>query len=96
MASILKDKNDLIDKHFSDSHHIKSIYFNDEDEYVKGFKSNQHEHFSKIIEKLNDVEESMIINQNLDLMYNQYVTEYGILQKCKYMLHTVQFLKSVT
>ena len=30
-ASNPKDGNDLFDKHFSDSHHIKSIYFDDED-----------------------------------------------------------------
>ena len=35
IASILKDGNDLVDKHFSDTHHIKSIYFDDEDEYMK-------------------------------------------------------------
>ena len=32
IASNPKDRNDLVDKHFSDSHHIKSIYFDDEDE----------------------------------------------------------------
>ena len=59
MASILKDKYDLIDKHFSYSHHIKPIYFNDEDEYVERFNLNQDEDYSKIIEKLNETEESI-------------------------------------
>ena len=35
IVSIPKDGNDLVDKHFSNNHHIKSIYFDDEDEYMK-------------------------------------------------------------
>ena len=41
------------------------------------------------------MEESITINKNLVQTYDQYVTEYSILQKYKYMLHTVQFLKNV-
>ena len=37
----------------------------------------------------------MTIYQNLEQTYGQYVTEYSILQKCKNMLHTVQFKKDV-
>ena len=96
IASILKDSNYLVDKHVSDSHYIKSIYFDDDDEYIESFNFNQDEYYNKIIEKLNDPQESMIINQNLEQMYNQYVTEYSILQKCKYMLHIVQFKSEVT
>ena len=67
-----KDGNDLFDKHFSDSHHIKSIYFDDDDEHAESFNLNQDDHYSKIIEKLNDTEESMTIHQNLKQMYDQY------------------------
>ena len=35
IAPIPQDGNDLIDKLFSDSHHIKSIYFDDDEEYMK-------------------------------------------------------------
>ena len=45
----LQDGNDLIDKHFLDSHHIKSIYFDDADKYDDGFDMDQDEHYSKII-----------------------------------------------
>ena len=37
IASNAKDGNDLIDKHFSDSHHIESIYFDDEDDDGENF-----------------------------------------------------------
>ena len=80
-------------------------YFHDEDEYAEGFNFNQDGHYSKIIEKYNDKEESMTKknqwqrrindNQKLEQTYDQYVTEYSILQKCKFMLHTVQFKKDV-
>ena len=95
IASNLKNGNDLVDKHFADSHQIKSIYFNDEDEYAESFNLNQHEHYSTIIEKLKDTEESITIHQNLEQMYYQYITEYSILQKCKYVLHTVKFKSGV-
>ena len=95
IAPIPEDGNDLVDKHFSDSHHIKSIYFDDDEEYMDSFNFTQNEHYDKITEKLNDPQESMTINQNLEHTYDQYVTEYSILQKCKYMLHTVQFHSGV-
>ena len=95
IAPIPENENDLIDKHFSDSHRMKSIYFDDGEEYVKSFNTNQNEHYEKILEKLNDTEESMTISKNLEQTYDQYVTEYGILQKCKYILHTVQFKKDL-
>ena len=44
IVSIPKDGNDLVDKHFSDSHHIKSIYFDNEDEYMESFDFQQDEH----------------------------------------------------
>ena len=91
IASNLMDDND----YFSDSYHIKAIYFDDEDEYLESYNFNQDEYYSKIIKKSNDTDELMIINQNLEQMYNQYVTEYSILQKYKHMLHTVQFKKNV-
>ena len=50
---------------------------------------------NRIIEKLNDTEESMEINQTLEQTYDQYVIEYSILQKCNYIQHTVQFKKHV-
>ena len=56
IASIPKDGNDLVDKHFSDSYHIKSIYFDDEDEYKESFDFNQDKHYSKTIKKLNNTE----------------------------------------
>ena len=62
---------------------------------MESFNFNQDEHYDNIIEKLNDTEESMTINQNLEQTYNQYITEYSILQKCKYKLHAVQFKKNV-
>ena len=62
---------------------------------MESFDFNQDEHYDKIIEKLNNTEESMTIHQNLEQTYDQYVTEYSILQKCKYMLHTVQFCRGV-
>ena len=71
IAPIPEDGNDLIDKQFSDSHHIESIYFDDEDEYAESFNLNQNEHCEKIIEKLNDTEESMTINQNLEQRHNR-------------------------
>ena len=70
IAPIPKDGNDLVDKNVSDSHHIKSIYFNDEDAYAESFNLNQDEHNEKIIEKLNDTEESMTINQNSEQTYD--------------------------
>ena len=54
ITSIPKDGNNLFDKHFSDSHHIKSMYFDDEDECMESFTFNQVEYYDKIIEKLND------------------------------------------
>ena len=59
IASILQKKNDHIDKLFSDSHHIKSMFFSDDDKYVENFILNQDEHYSKIIEKFNDTQESI-------------------------------------
>ena len=50
---------------------------------------NQDEHYDKIIEKSNYTEESMTINQNLEQTYDQYITDYSMLQKYEYMLHTV-------
>ena len=75
-----KDDNNLVDKHFSDTYHMKSIYFDDEDEDLESFKLNQDGYYTKGIEKLNDTEESMTINQNLEQIYDQYVTEYSIIQ----------------
>ena len=92
VAPIPEDGNDVVDKHFSDPYHIKSIYFDDEDEYVEIFDLNQDERFDKITEKLNDTQESMIINQNLEHKYDQYVTEYSILQICKYICYTLSNL----
>ena len=77
ITSIPKDGNDLVDKRLSDSHHIKSVYFDNEDEYAESLKLNQDEHYSKIIEKLNETEELMTIHQNLEHTYDQYVTEYS-------------------
>ena len=37
----------------------------------------------------------MTIHQNLEQTYDQYIIEYSILQKCKYMLHIVQFQSGV-
>ena len=54
IASNLKDRNDLVDKLFSNSHHIKSIYFNDEDEFTGSFNFIQDEYYDKIIAKFND------------------------------------------
>ena len=63
IAPIPEDGNDLVDKHFSDSHHIKSIYFDDDEEYMESFDFTQNEHYDKIIEKLYDPQESMTINR---------------------------------
>ena len=70
IAPIPEDRNDLVDKHFSDNHHMKSIYFNDDEEYMQSFEFTQNEHYDKIIEKLNDPQESMTINQNLEHTYD--------------------------
>lgn len=51
IAPIPEDGNDLVDKHFSDSHHIKSIYFDDDEEYMNSFNFTQNEHYDKITKK---------------------------------------------
>ena len=38
-----RDGNYFVDKHISDSHLMKSIYFYDEDEYAESFKSNHND-----------------------------------------------------
>ena len=60
IAPISKDGNDLVDKHFSEAYHIKSIYIDDEEEYMESFYYSQYERYDKIIENLNDTEESML------------------------------------
>ena len=60
--TILQDENDLVDKQFSDSHLIKSTYFDNAEEYNDSFDLNQDEHYSKIIVKMNKIEKLITIN----------------------------------
>ena len=45
IAPIPEDGNNLVDKHFSDNHHIKSIYFDDDEDYMKSFDFTQNERY---------------------------------------------------
>ena len=47
IASLPQDDNDLVDKHFSDIHQIKSMYYDNEDRYVESNNLNQDERYNK-------------------------------------------------
>ena len=48
ITSTPQDDNNLVDKHFSATHHIKLIYFDDVNEYVEFFHLNQDEHLTRL------------------------------------------------
>ena len=55
IAPTLQDDNNRFDKRSSDTHHTKSIYFDEDNEYVESFNLNQDEYYSKIIENFNGI-----------------------------------------